>query len=294
MSGAQNPNQRAGSSPLARGLPPCRKARLRPPGIIPARAGFTGRWSPRPTRTPDHPRSRGVYLFPLTPPPLSLGSSPLARGLPENPVSAGLPPRIIPARAGFTSAGGRSARAAADHPRSRGVYRRRKCGHGRHRGSSPLARGLLGTVVSPRRRPRIIPARAGFTTVAQEAAARMADHPRSRGVYLSKRRRARPEWGSSPLARGLPDESVEFIPLVGIIPARAGFTSACSVWVFGTRDHPRSRGVYPGRTVLIPDGMGSSPLARGLRRPRGGCRHQPRIIPARAGFTSEFTRERCH
>ena len=50
-----------GSSPLARGLlPPPLAARL-VCGIIPARAGFTRRRSPRAGRRADHPRSRGVY-----------------------------------------------------------------------------------------------------------------------------------------------------------------------------------------------------------------------------------------
>ena len=93
---------RAGSSPLARGLPlrccPC------PPvaRIIPARAGFTAarRAGPRPAG--DHPRSRGVY-FPSAARRLDgSGSSPLARGL--QLLIGRCPPgvRIIPARAGFT------------------------------------------------------------------------------------------------------------------------------------------------------------------------------------------------
>ena len=53
----------------------------------------------------------------------------------------------------------------------------------------------------------------------------------------------------------------------------------------GSRDHPRSRGVYArGLSAPYPH-PGSSPLARGL--PARGPRHRPalRIIPARAGFT---------
>ena len=51
----------AGSSPLARGLQPEGRGIRRPQGIIPARAGFTGRPGPRAPRSRDHPRSRGVY-----------------------------------------------------------------------------------------------------------------------------------------------------------------------------------------------------------------------------------------
>ena len=50
-----------GSSPLARGLPPPRTGRAGSPGIIPARAGFTPLRRADSGRSPDHPRSRGVY-----------------------------------------------------------------------------------------------------------------------------------------------------------------------------------------------------------------------------------------
>ena len=71
-----------GSSPLARGLPG-KVGSLRPdPGIIPARAGFTGSPGSRGSPTSDHPRSRGVYSPPASAGTISEGSSPLARGLP--------------------------------------------------------------------------------------------------------------------------------------------------------------------------------------------------------------------
>ena len=93
---------RDGSSPLARGL---HQARLRRPGlrrIIPARAGFT---TPTPSarcRLTDHPRSRGVYMIKYHLEAKSMGSSPLARGLPSKALPMACRFRIIPARAGFT------------------------------------------------------------------------------------------------------------------------------------------------------------------------------------------------
>ena len=51
----------AGSSPLARGLRARRRDPVPGPGIIPARAGFTGPLMVRYARPGDHPRSRGVY-----------------------------------------------------------------------------------------------------------------------------------------------------------------------------------------------------------------------------------------
>ena len=92
--------------------------------------------------------------------------------------------------------------------------------------------------------------------------------------------------GSSPLARGLPYRHRALQPGLGIIPARAGFTAATRATWPGTRDHPRSRGVYRVADAVVTSLGGSSPLARGLREddlPAGRCEG---IIPARAGFTS--------
>ena len=72
----------------------------------------------------------------------------------------------------------------------------------------------------------------------------MWDHPRSRGVYDQSGRADR--------------------GLLGIIPARAGFTIPGAEQTNSRPDHPRSRGVYPHahEKIIIPSG--SSPLARGL------------------------------
>ena len=92
-----------------------------------------------------------------------------------------------------------------DHPRSRGVYLYSEHFDMMTGGSSPLARGLLfcivAIVVSP------------------------LDHPRSRGVYSFPARRLEYTRGSSPLARGLPLPDGVPLPLIRIIPARAGFTA---------------------------------------------------------------------
>ena len=193
------------------------------------------------------------------------GSSPLARGLPASALHRARGPGIIPARAGFTSAARARARPARDHPRSRGVYRRRRPLVSPARGSSPLARGLPFRRVASRRVAWIIPARAGFTRPVTLPAAETRDHPRSRGVYL----------------RAYTRRCVD----AGIIPARAGFTVAHLVHHVHHGDHPRSRGVYvESATVTGPD-TGSSPLARGLRTCPCTGSWRRRIIPARAGFT---------
>ena len=153
-------------------------------GIIPARAGFTQQ--PAGTGHPqgDHPRSRGVYVFASGSAKKCPGSSPLARGLlclvqhacqpggGSSPLARGLPVpghagergvRIIPARAGFTTAGASHPHRRPDHPRSRGVYRVEHSEVRSGCGSSPLARGLHGDSETTQKGPGIIPARAGFT-----------------------------------------------------------------------------------------------------------------------------------
>ena len=70
----------------------------------------------------------------------------------------------------------------------------------------------------------IIPARAGFTLSDARTLMLLADHPRSRGVYVDFGMLSEDAAGSSPLARGLLGEVGRSRDLARIIPARAGFT----------------------------------------------------------------------
>ena len=113
--------------------------------------------------------------------------------------------------------------------------------------------------------------------------------------------------GSSPLARGLLAVKRSLGELLGIIPARAGFTPrtargtvvepGSSPLARGLREavrHPPGRdGIIPARAGFThpadpaaPLPSGSSPLARGLLVPPGEGDLDAGIIPARAGFTS--------
>ena len=253
-----------GSSPLARGLRRDDAPDRVPGGIIPARAGFTRAARRAPPRAEDHPRSRGVYLRTLYPRGFRRGSSPLARGLPAR-LRPGRPSsRIIPARAGFTPGDEPCNRSHPDHPRSRGVYGMRTVRPGMSIGSSPLARGLLHLEVVGGLGQGIIPARAGFTATPPERMYIISDHPRSRGVYDSFVFDSETGFGSSPLARGLPENAQRNANAGRIIPARAGFTRDCDSRRRVRRDHPRSRGVYAHGGNRAPRKRGSSPLARGL------------------------------
>ena len=71
-------------------------------------------------------------------------------------------------------------------------------------------------------------ARAGYTYDIWGVEWRGGDHPRSRGVYPVIMSKCSENRGSSPLARGLPLRASEVLSTVGIIPARAGFTSPSS------------------------------------------------------------------
>ena len=121
----------------------------------------------------------------------------------------------------------------------------------------------------------------------------MRDHPRSRGVYAVPTTSDQWDEGSSPLARGLQSTRAGIARRARIIPARAGFTEYRRLRRTRSRDHPRSRGVYRWWDQDEFVWAGSSPLARGLRRPRPAAFPETRIIPARAGFTSSLGRWRA-
>ena len=173
-----------------------------------------------------------------------MGSSPLARGLLNTARRYAPAVGIIPARAGFTRRTPVDGFRTPDHPRSRGVYQLSDVHSEPVGGSSPLARGLQGGCGGGGRRQRIIPARAGFTQHLDRRPAGDGDHPRSRGVYVEPGSNPVSETGSSPLARGLRMSPAPASAPIGIIPARAGFTSASWFQFSVVRDHPRSRGVY--------------------------------------------------
>ena len=172
-----------------------------------------------------------------------------------------------------------------DHPRSRGVYAVSSPSKVLMSGSSPLARGLPARVQEMFDRLGIIPARAGFTVPALLRRVSAGDHPRSRGVYVVTAAMVATWTGSSPLARGLPRNTVPVRSSTRIIPARAGFTALRRSPARTGRDHPRSRGVYSHRVAKSLRSTGSSPLARGLHSAPRGPESPPGIIPARAGFT---------
>ena len=110
---------------------------------------------------------------------------------------------------------------------------------------------------------RIIPARAGSTDDFRDGRDGVRDHPRSRGVHSGRSSFRARQSGSSPLARGPPDNAEIVHDDVRIIPARAGSTVLTGRHNPPREDHPRSRGVHKTADGKRPGCVGSSPLARG-------------------------------
>ena len=279
---------RAGSSPLSRGI----RALVRYPadtsGIIPALAGNTSvSRSSRPSNR-DHPRSRGEYEARGVIAHDTYGSSPLSRGIHRFLGFGGCGRRIIPALAGNTTWRGQVGAAPQDHPRSRGEYIPALNFNVREEGSSPLSRGI------PTGRPgqllslRIIPALAGNTVRDYMERCGGWDHPRSRGEYPAARRSVCVPWGSSPLSRGIQDPPSFCGFPERIIPALAGNTNRFRHRGRGPRDHPRSRGEYLLGDVGHYIEPGSSPLSRGIPANTTDREVSERIIPALAGNTGEL------
>ena len=131
----------SGSSPLARGTRQSGAGKLTRRGLIPARAGNTGRVAVTGGVRRAHPRSRGEHMALSAGARRVSGSSPLARGTPGadeliTPLNG-----LIPARAGNTGYGFCGADHAWAHPRSRGEHHVFFAVDKPNPGSSPLARG---------------------------------------------------------------------------------------------------------------------------------------------------------
>ena len=179
---------------------------------------------------------------------------------------------IIPARAGFTTVDTWLSYGREDHPRACGVYITGPIVQGCDVGSSPRVRGLRRHEAGKHSSP--------------------PDHPRACGVYSCSASFRLTMSGSSPRVRGLHGLTHIIFSYTGIIPARAGFTSAVKDKLSVIKDHPRACGVYPVRRRSVKMQYGSSPRVRGLLDAVPDGVLQPGIIPARAGFTRASGRRR--
>ena len=237
-----------------------------------------------------HPRSRGEHLDSLVACLHQVGSSPLARGTPFRCCGVSLMLRLIPARAGNMHASTKPAASCPAHPRSRGEHITAICILLMAPGSSPLARGTCRTHRHNIRKHRLIPARAGNTSVAATSSSLSWAHPRSREESSMLIGSACGRTGSSPLAlaRGTFAQILKALRLARLIPACAGNTTIISPPLRHHKAHPRSSGEHSPLTTSKMVVVGSSPLARGTRTGRRPRLPRAGLIPARAGNILRF------
>ena len=274
-----------GSSPRARGAPRRSIAEVAGRRIIPASAGSTVQPRCRTRRCPDHPRERGEHACSLFICGAPSGSSPRARGAPEQDPASPPRHRIIPASAGSTRGCRLLTVLRSDHPRERGEHGVSPPRPVRGRGSSPRARGALEPGLDRGAFCRIIPASAGSTRPTRLRRSRTSDHPRERGEHAHMAHIINDDAGSSPRARGAPFRGLLGQSGARIIPASAGSTTQPGARAVAVTDHPRERGEHVLAKIDIGTGTGSSPRARGAPWSRIRPARRRGIIPASAGST---------
>ena len=121
----------------------------------------------------------------------------------------------------------------------------------------------------------------------------VGDHPRMRGEHWPSILIPASGTGSSPHARGTLQSGRCGADAIGIIPACAGNTKFLGAVLTPGGDHPRMRGEHGARQI---DGIslrGSSPHARGTRKPLPTCVNRTGIIPACAGNTGHLQATVC-
>ena len=189
-----------------------------------------------------HPRSRGENPGRDPRTLTRSGSSPLTRGKPTHRTAEAVQMRLIPAHAGKTSSGDCRAYPAWAHPRSRGENPGATHEVWTRAGSSPLTRGKPCAGSRTPYTWRLIPAHAGKTSMATDAASPHSAHPRSRGENTCSIWRLHKCTGSSPLTRGKLFDPAIPDAVARLIPAHAGKTHHQHHVACHAPAHPRSRG----------------------------------------------------
>ena len=276
---------RTGSSPRVRGKLEDVSAQSAEVRLIPARAGKTTCTTRRSVGAWAHPRACGENGIRKQPETRFWGSSPRVRGKLREGDHAGLPARLIPARAGKTSRSRCGPRSTGAHPRACGENGLDEWPGAPAEGSSPRVRGKLFVGALDQFGLRLIPARAGKTPCPPSPTRPPAAHPRACGENVEEIGYPVPCAGSSPRVRGKPAPGRARRDMEGLIPARAGKTSRSVRGCGSGRAHPRACGenVADLEEETSPDG--SSPRVRGKPEQVARQRAHPGLIPARAGKT---------
>ena len=208
-------------------------------GLIPARAGKTGRSGPRRRAWRAHPRVCGENWCPCRQRAGHRGSSPRVRGKPGELSAGDAKPRLIPACAGKTTGTGCTARARGAHPRVCGENVTRVPDMFPFPGSSPRVRGKLHGLAGNCGDGGLIPACAGKTSGPPRASSPGRAHPRVCGENLEGAGEGVDGLGSSPRVRGKLAGVRHRRVRQGLIPARAGKTASMNAVTTGSRAHPR-------------------------------------------------------
>ena len=178
-------------------------------------------------------------------------------------------------------------------------------GTARSEGSSPRVRGKPRVPGDRRQHGRLIPARAGKTSLTSARTFLRAAHPRAgktgaglggvgedgahpracgeNGMELV---RAILAAGSSPRVRGKPGRGGPRPDRRGLIPARAGKTTTSSSRGTRSSAHPRACGENGPGDSGGETRCGSSPRVRGKHHGRRSVLRRLGLIPARAGKTA--------
>ncbi len=196
------------------------------------------------------------------------GSSPHARGTPENAPFVSNSCRFIPARAGNTRQWSFYFSFLAVHPRTRGEHHIYGVVLRDVPGSSPHARGTRLGYFFRHSSSRFIPARAGNTLLLEAFRHQHTVHPRTRGEHSTGIPCLHILSGSSPHARGTHGRYTEYRQWCRFIPARAGNTTCLAISAPISSVHPRTRGEHPRSITASNAPIGSSPHARGTPSPR--------------------------
>ena len=171
----------SGSSPRGRGKRRGGARRVRPVGLIPARAGKTYSARRAHTRPRAHPRAGGENECVRLSPHMEDGSSPRGRGKRSGRARSRLARRLIPARAGKTPFLTAAITRAQAHPRAGGENPDRASAKVTTSGSSPRGRGKQWGRGTDAAMARLIPARAGKTANETPITERAGAHPRAGG-----------------------------------------------------------------------------------------------------------------
>ncbi|EFW09823.1 hypothetical protein HMPREF9005_1182 [Actinomyces sp. oral taxon 178 str. F0338] len=233
-----------------------------------------------------HPRACGENLDPVDAAARHQGSSPRVRGKRLERSRAHPQRRLIPARAGKTAGAASPPTCTRAHPRACGENDITTTDDKGQGGSSPRVRGKRADDGDEDLHGGLIPARAGKTRGSSRVNTLSWAHPRACGENTTKVRHTASPIGSSPRVRGKPSPWSTGSRTRGLIPARAGKTSALRSVTTRATAHPRACGENASAASRRRQAIGSSPRVRGKHRRRSGLRDRMGLIPARAGKTS--------